>query len=167
MILAARSFSLFARLRDIALGAALGVAGALAVSGSMPAPRGATLPTTPAAGPVFTARALTVIDGDTFEARVAAFPGQEIVTRVRISGVDTPERRGRCAGETRAARAATKALERLLRDRRLTLTDLRGDKYFGRVVARVAADGVGDVSRRLIADGHGRPYDGGRREGWC
>lgn len=113
------------------------------------------------------ATALQVVDGDTFEARVQAFPGQEIVARVRVDGVDAPERRGRCARETAAAEAATQALARMLADRPLTLTDLRGDKYFGRVVARVSASGVGDVAKALIAGGHGRAYAGGQREGWC
>ena len=169
MIRSARRITLYRRLRDAAAGLALGVAGTLAVTGAAssrldPAP--SSVPAA-ASGQGVSARALGVIDGDTFEARVAAFPGQEIVARVRVDGVDTPERRGRCASETRAAQAAAEALERLLRDRPLTLTGLRGDKYFGRVVARVSADGIGDLGARLIADGHGRAYHGGRREGWC
>ena len=112
------------------------------------------------------ATALAVLDGDTFEARVVVFPGQEIVTRVRLAGVDAPERRGRCAAETAAAERATSALRALVEGRRLTLTEVRGDKYFGRVIARVASS-AGDVAESLIADGNGRLYDGGRRAGWC
>ncbi|GLK76801.1 hypothetical protein GCM10008171_20550 [Methylopila jiangsuensis] len=170
MIRTAHRFTLYRRLRDAAAGLALGVAGTLAVTGAASSRLDVAPSSTPAAiapAPGVSARALGVIDGDTFEARIAAFPGQEIVARVRVDGVDAPERRGRCVSETRAAEAATDALERLLRDRRLTLTGLRGDKYFGRVIARVSADGIGDVGARLIADGHGRAYDGGRRQGWC
>ncbi|RXF73402.1 hypothetical protein EK403_11115, partial [Hansschlegelia zhihuaiae] len=107
-----------------------------------------------------------MLDGDTFEARVAAFPGHEVVTRVRIAGLDAPERRGRCDGETQAASAATEALRRLIDGRRLTLAEVRGDKYFGRVVARVSTSDAGDVAAALVAQGHGRAYAGGRRAGW-
>ncbi|WP_271166727.1 thermonuclease family protein [Hansschlegelia plantiphila] len=113
------------------------------------------------------ASALSVIDGDTFEARVSVFPGQEIVTRIRLAGVDAPERRGRCAAEKAAAEAATLALGALVEGRRLTLTEVRGDKYFGRVVARVATADAGDLADALVAGGHGRRYSGGRRDGWC
>ena len=37
---------------------------------------------------------------------------------------------------------------------------------FRRVLATVLADGV-DVACVLIADGLGRPYNGGKRQGWC
>ncbi|MET0312787.1 MAG: thermonuclease family protein, partial [Hansschlegelia sp.] len=113
-----------------------------------------------------TASALSVIDGDTLEARVAVFPGQEIVTRIRLAGVDAPERRGRCASERDAAEKATRALGAMVEGRRLTLTKIRGDKYFGRVVARVSTQ-QGDLAEALVAGGYGRPYGGGRRDGWC
>ena len=86
---------------------------------------------------------------------------------MRIAGVDAPERKGRCREESEAAEAATAALAGLLDGRRLTLTAVRGDKYFGRVVARVSGDGVGDLADALIAGGHGRAYAGGKRGGWC
>jgi hypothetical protein len=41
------------------------------------------------------------------------------------------------------------------------------DKYNGRVVADVATRTTPNVSTALIAAGHGRPYGGGRRAGWC
>lgn len=127
----------------------------------------AASPSERAPGPAgLTASALSVIDGDTLEARVSVFPGQEIVTRVRLAGVDAPERRGRCADERDAAEKATRALGAMVEGRRLTLTEIRGDKYFGRVVARVATE-RGDLADALVAGGYGRPYDGGRREGWC
>ncbi|MFC7052321.1 thermonuclease family protein [Hansschlegelia quercus] len=157
-----------ARLAHLACGALAGVVvGAGATLASIkrePAPHGhVERPTSSAA---VAASALAVIDGDTLEARIAVFPGQEIVTRIRLAGVDTPERRGRCAGERDAAEKATRALKALVEGRRLSLTDVRGDKYFGRVVARVANED-GDVADALISGGYGRPYGGGRREGWC
>jgi micrococcal nuclease len=126
----------------------------------------AAVPAAPAAAGV-RASALSVIDGDTFEARVTLFPGQEIVTRIRLAGVDAPELRGRCPGETAAAGEARQALADLVERRPLQLSELRGDKYFGRVVARVDAPDVGDVGQALVAAGHARPYGGGKRRGWC
>jgi micrococcal nuclease len=41
------------------------------------------------------------------------------------------------------------------------------DKYNGRVVADAATRTTPNVSAALIAAGHGRPYGGGRRAGWC
>lgn len=158
---------------DLVAGAAFGVAATLVGQAVLGAGAEAPVLTEGAfeaggvAGPALGATALSVIDGDTFEARVSAFPGQEIVARVRLDGVDAPERRGRCAAETRAAEEATRALRSLVEGRRLTLTAVRGDKYFGRVVARVSGAGVGDLAQALVAGGHGRAYAGGRRDGWC
>ncbi|WP_020187180.1 hypothetical protein [Methylopila sp. 73B] len=158
------------RLADALAGAAFG---AVVTAAGLPfaqeiAPPPAAPPLSPTSTlPGLRATALDVIDGDTFEARVQAFPGQEIVARVRIDRVDAPELRGRCAVETASAEAARTALLDLLRGRPLTLTAVRGDKYFGRVVARVTASGVGDVAEALITAGHGRAYAGGRRAGWC
>ncbi|MDR4308030.1 thermonuclease family protein [Chelatococcus sambhunathii] len=90
-----------------------------------------------------------------------------MVTRIRIAGVDAPERAGRCARERQAAEAAASALAGMIEGRCLTLTGVHGDKYFGRVVARVSTESGGDVAEALIAEGHGRAYMGGRRGGWC
>ena len=42
---------------------------------------------------------LSVLDGDTFEARVNLWPGLAITTRVRLRGIDAPELRARCEDE--------------------------------------------------------------------
>ena len=153
---------------DLGAGACLGAAIALSAQARSEAQRPLPLRDhgTVAAPRGMPATALAVVDGDTFEARVVVFPGQEIVTRVRLAGIDAPERRGRCPAEIAAAEQATSALRALVEGRRLTLTEVRGDKYFGRVIARVGSP-AGDVAETLIANGHGRPYEGGRRAGWC
>ena len=169
MIRFGTQFSLIRRIFDLTAGVLIGAAVAVAL---LPAPPEVRVPALAAETPVapasaFEARALGVVDGDTFEARVAAFPGHELVARIRVAGVDAPERRGRCDSETTAAEAATDALKRLVADRRLSLTEVKGDKYFGRVVARVSVAGVGDLADALVAAGHGRAYAGGKRVGWC
>lgn len=115
----------------------------------------------------FTAEVVRVIDGDTLEARVAVWPGQEIVTRVRLAGIDAPEMDGRCVAEKQAASAAREALARLVGDGVVVLSEVRPDKYFGRVVARVADATRRDVGQLMREAGHARAYDGGRRAPWC
>lgn len=123
----------------------------------------------PVGAPVgaYAAEVVRVIDGDTVEARVRVWLGQEITTRVRLAGVDAPElRRPACAGERAEAEAAREALAGLVERRPVLLSHIRPDKYFGRVVARMAT-AAGDVSDRLIADGHGQTYSGRGRRSWC
>lgn len=138
---------------------------------ALPAASGsATHRRAPLTGPV-EAKMERVIDGDTFEARVRVWFGQDVVTLVRLRGVDAPELKAGCAEELAAARGARSALEELLGSGRLVLTEISDDKYFGRVVARVTLAGEGfpetDVAAALIAAGHARPYSGGKRAGWC
>jgi endonuclease YncB( thermonuclease family) len=49
----------------------------------------------------------------------------------------------------------------------VTLADVRPDKYFGRVVARIiTADGT-DAGAVLVGEGMARAYAGRARSGWC
>jgi endonuclease YncB( thermonuclease family) len=108
---------------------------------------------------------LRVIDGDTVEARVTIWFGQETTVLVRLAGIDAPELRGACGNERARAIAARDRLATLVEGRRLRLTRLNGDKYFGRVVADLVTE-HGSVGARLIAEGLAVPY-GGRRAHWC
>lgn len=113
------------------------------------------------------AQVMYVIDGDTFEARVHLWQGLDITTRVRLRGVDAPELKARCLDESRMAQAARGALTALLAEGSVTIYNVGPDKYNGRVVADVATRATPNVSAALIAAGHGRPYNGGHRAGWC
>jgi micrococcal nuclease len=93
--------------------------------------------------------------------------GQEIATLVRLAGIDAPELKGECESERARARAAKEYLERAIASGPVTLAQIRYEKYAGRVMARVAASDGGDLSERLIAAGHARAYDGGKRLPWC
>ncbi|MGL5735122.1 MAG: thermonuclease family protein [Beijerinckiaceae bacterium] len=108
-----------------------------------------------------------VIDGDTVEARVQVWLGQDVVTRVRLRGIDAPEIAGACGEERQRALAARDRLAALTAQGPLTLTDIGRDKYFGRVVARLMNRQGGDLGRMLLREGLARPYQGGRRDGWC
>jgi endonuclease YncB( thermonuclease family) len=108
-----------------------------------------------------------IIDGDTFEARVRLWPGLEMTTRVRLRGIDAPEMKGACAEEMRMAETASEALRIQLADGDVTIFNIGPDKYNGRVVADAATRRTPNVSAALLSAGHARPYQGGRRGGWC
>jgi hypothetical protein len=57
------------------------------------------------AGP-FSFEVLQVIDGDTFRARVPIWLDQTVTVKIRLSGVDTPEMKGKCPAETARAKLA-------------------------------------------------------------
>ncbi|WP_290985811.1 thermonuclease family protein [Ferrovibrio sp.] len=110
-----------------------------------------------------------VIDGDTMEVVALIWLDQRVTTRVRLEGIDTPEKRSKCIAEREAAEAATKlASDWLERNKPVVLRDLSHDKYGRRVVGRVqSADGRSDLGETLIAQGLARRYDGGTKRPWC
>ncbi|WP_246148585.1 thermonuclease family protein [Skermanella pratensis] len=108
-----------------------------------------------------------VIDGDTLEVRVLVWLDQEVVTRVRIDGIDTPEKRGKCQREKDMAEQARQLTETLLAEPGVTLHDIQHDKYGGRVRARVLTRSGRDIGEQLIAAGLARPYGGKSRQTWC
>lgn len=116
---------------------------------------------------IYLATLLSVTDGDTFKARVPVWQGIEVTTAVRIQGVDTPELRGKCEHEKTLALKAKEALSEILNaGKAITLRNVDDDKYSGRVAAQVFVDGE-SVAEKLIKRGLARPYDGGKRSGWC
>ena len=134
----------------------------------------AAAPADAVAGPVL-AQVLGVIDGDTIAVRARIWIGQNVDTRVRLAGVDTPELRGACAAERDLAIAARNFVVDAIADGGadsdaaggVTLWDIRYDKFGGRVLARVETAGGADLAELLIAAGLGRAYDGRAREPWC
>ncbi len=112
------------------------------------------------------ARVLSVYDGDTVKVEAAMWPGLTWTGSVRVEGVDTPEIRGKCEGEKRKAVAARDFVRERVSGR-IALVNVKRGKYAGRVVARIRLVDGSDLTELLIQAKHGRPYDGGRRQGWC
>ena len=108
-----------------------------------------------------------VHDGDTFSVNIAGCPAvlcQHVP--VRISGIDAPEMKGKCAQETAGAIAAKNYLtEMVMHSHGIALRDPTRDKYF-RLNAHVMAGDV-DVGADMVAKGLARAYSGGKRAGWC
>lgn len=99
--------------------------------------------------------AIFVVDGDTI-----IIDGEKI----RVMGVDTAEIHCRCQQECDLAWQAKAFTAEHVRDG-VTLERHGKDKY-GRTLARVYVR-EGDLAALLIQNGLGRPYRGGKREGWC
>jgi endonuclease YncB( thermonuclease family) len=156
----------------VLFGAAMFLLGAIVGNMFVPAAagRGDSLPGWAASALVrhaHPAELLRVVDGDTFEARVQLWPGLDVTTKVRLRGVDAAELNARCFEEREKAEAARDALKRILAEGEIGLSQVTLDKYGGRVVAAASTAATPDVSSALIAAGVGRPYVGGRRQGWC
>lgn len=117
-------------------------------------------------GPVI-ASVLDVFDGDTIVVLASVWPGTQINVRVRIRGIDAPEMRSRCASERRAALAARERLRQFIANKPVLLTNIKGGKYFGRVLANVQVNSGAYMQQALLASGLVRPYRGKKRAGWC
>jgi micrococcal nuclease len=109
----------------------------------------------PFPGPV-EATVLGVLDGDTFLAEA-----------LRIRGIDAPEKRARCAREQAAAARARDALQGMIGDGPVFLTNIASAKYYGRVLADVSTPEGGAVATRMLGGAFVRQYAGGLRESWC
>ena len=113
---------------------------------------------------------LRVIDGDTIAVDASAdMPPELARLSVRLAGIDTPEKGGRakCPSERDAGQAATVYTEAALQQaQRVVVRNPKWGKWGGRVLADVILDGR-SLSADLIAAGHARAYDGGRRVSWC
>lgn len=107
-------------------------------------------------------------DGDTITFNI---PGVHPIIgdniSVRVEGIDTPEKRGKCNKEKILAKKAQKKIEHVLQHAgNITLKNIGRGKYF-RIVATVIADGK-DIKNILISKGLAVPYDGGKKtKNWC
>ncbi|HEB79573.1 MAG TPA: hypothetical protein ENI79_03745 [Rhodospirillales bacterium] len=119
----------------------------------------------PILGP-YTARVISIQDGDTLTVDVPLWPGLTMRTKVRLAGIDAPELKAACKKERALAIQARTHLTTLATPQ-VRLTDVRLGKYAGRVVARVLTMTGEDVSAVMLSKGLARAYDGGKREGWC
>ncbi|HAK62708.1 MAG TPA: nuclease [Alphaproteobacteria bacterium] len=130
------------------------------------------------AGPV-TAQVERVVDGDTLQVRALIWPGQEVRVLVRVAGVDTPELHGGCPSEQDLAHRARDFTIHFVGPEnpidkasppdagRVSLQDIRHDKFGGRVLARVSNPAGADLAAALVGAGLARFYRGGKRETWC
>ena len=114
-------------------------------------------------GPV-AAEILRVIDGDTLLVEAQPWPQQKMEVYVRIRGIDAPELKSKCGRLREAGLDAQRALEALTaQSRKIQLTHISGDKYFGRIVADVMLFDGRSAGHDLLLAGLVQTYDGGRK----
>jgi len=114
-------------------------------------------------GPV-SARIIRIIDGDTLLVAATPWPQQTMEVYVRIRGIDAPEMRSKCPEIRKAGIDARRALEEMtsgIAD--IRLTEISGDKYFGRILANVTLMDGRNPAQDLLTEGLVRAYDGGRK----
>jgi endonuclease YncB( thermonuclease family) len=116
-----------------------------------------------------------VLDGDTVEFEAKFLPkelGDKL--RIRVLGVDTPEKapRAQCEREAAAGQAATDFTKKAIANAKTTQILIKDggpipwDKFGGRVLGDVIIDGQ-KLSELLIKNGHARPYFGEKKASWC
>ena len=111
-----------------------------------------------------------VIDGDTVEFIMPGLPvelGDKM--KLRVLGVDTPEKGGRaaCPAEANAGAAATAFSKKVLSGALVVQFEIKKwDKFGGRVLGDVIYDGK-RLSEELIKAGLARPYFGDKKKSWC
>lgn len=109
-----------------------------------------------------------IFDGDTFAGFAHVDDDISIPVRVRLINIDTPEIHGECVAEIVAAKRARDRLGELIPiGSRVELANIKDDKYLGRIDANVIMPNGRDVGIVLINEKLGRPYNSGRRAGWC
>ena len=110
-----------------------------------------------------------IIDGDTFKATILLADGIEVMSvGVRLRNIDTPELHGQCDEEILRAEQAKQRLSELIPvGSVIEISNVKNDKYPGRIDANVFDENNRDVGLMLIKEGFGRPYSGGKRQSWC
>jgi endonuclease YncB( thermonuclease family) len=111
-----------------------------------------------------------VLDGDTVEFIMPGLPvelGDKL--KLRVLGVDTPEKGGRaaCPAEAKAGAAATAFAKKVLSEALVVQFEIKEwDKFGGRVLGDVIYDGK-RLSEELLKAGLARPYSGDKKKSWC
>ena len=112
-----------------------------------------------------------ITDGDTIKLDVSKESPliKKLGLSVRIKGIDTPEKapRAKCKKESELGQQATKYTTDLVGNKELLLSEVKNDKYGGRIVANVKVGSV-DIAQELLKKGLARVYnDGEKKKSWC
>ena len=120
--------------------------------------------------PLYDFKVLRVIDGDTVEIEADFLPPPLKPTlKLRILGVDTPEKKSRakCPSESLLAEKASLFTQKTIREGLIKKIQIKSwDKYGGRVLGDVIVDGE-SLKDLLLSKGLAKPYEGGKKIGWC
>jgi endonuclease YncB( thermonuclease family) len=110
------------------------------------------------------------VDGDTVEFEASFLPPELGKTlKIRVLGVDTPEKapRAKCEKEAQKGQAATDFTKKAIANAKRVQVELKEwDKFGGRVLGDVIIDGQ-KLSALLIQNNLARPYHGEAKQSWC
>ena len=110
---------------------------------------------------------LRVLDGDTVDARIDLGFKIHHNIRIRIYGLNTPETRTRDLEEKKAGLESKAALKEWIQNADRVILKSHGVGKFGRCLGelfvRMDDDSQFSVTDRMIAEGLGKPYFGGKR----
>lgn len=104
---------------------------------------------------VFTAHVYNVVDGDTIDVEIDLGFRLMIKQRLRLNGIDTPER-----GQLGYAEAKN-AMEKYILDKDVILTTYKASKY-GYYLADIEFDNQ-KINTLMISEGYAKPYFGGTK----
>lgn len=110
-----------------------------------------------------------VVDSDIVAADASAdMPAELADLKVRVRGADTPETwKPKCDVERAAGTAATAFTKAAIASADIVIVrDPAWGEWGGCVVADLIVDGK-SLAALLIEAGHGRGYDGEKRQSWC
>lgn len=111
-----------------------------------------------------------VYDGDTFTFDSSEMgPFASLSWKVRVAGIDTPEKKSDCRAEKMQAEKATLMARKLFRQSKdiVYISDIEHDKYGGRILARVTLADGRDYVEAMSKAGLARPYHGEKKRPWC
>jgi len=114
----------------------------------------------------YSAKLIRVLDGDTVEILVPLWPGLTKTTKLRLSGVNTPEMRRASECEKKAGQQAKEFTVQFLAPGNIVVTDVKNGKFAGRVLGNIHVNGH-SLGQALIFSGLAKPYSGGKRLPWC
>lgn len=114
-------------------------------------------------------KVVDVIDGDTIiidtenESKLI----NRLGLKIRLQGIDTPEKKGKCRKEKELALEATKLLKNLVYGKSVILKDVKWDKFGGRINAKIFIDNV-NIGQELLKNKLAVEYFGEKKsKDWC
>lgn len=109
------------------------------------------------------------VDGDTVGIDMKTLPENLQHIKIRVFGIDTPEKgfRAQCESERELAdKASLFTKEKLQSAKDINIEFVKWDKFGGRILGKITIDG-NDLAGMLINGGYARAYFGDKKKSWC
>lgn len=114
-------------------------------------------------------KVIDIVDGDTIiiDTKQESKLINKLGLRVRLYGIDTPEKKGKCQKEKDLALQAKEFTKNLIDQKQVILKDVKWDKFGGRIDAKVFLNDL-NIGQELIKNGLAIEYFGERKnKNWC